>query len=105
MQFAPFPGDNTDGRVTLAGDAAHVMLPHRGQGLNNAFKDASEIVAAFSAVYTGSGSLKDAIDAYEAEMIPRGAAEIGLIRQLADKRINAHYEDDIVRMGLHRQRS
>ncbi|KIW96496.1 uncharacterized protein Z519_03565 [Cladophialophora bantiana CBS 173.52] len=90
MQFAPFPWDNTDGRVTLAGDAAHAMLPHRGQGLNNALKDASEIVDALS--------LKDAIDAYEAEMIPRGAAEVGLTRQQADKRIDAQYEDDSVRM-------
>ena len=27
QQWAPFPWDNRDGRVTLAGDAAHSMLP------------------------------------------------------------------------------
>ena len=28
-QFSPFQWDNRDGRVTLAGDAAHAMLPRK----------------------------------------------------------------------------
>lgn len=72
----------------------------RGQGLNNAMKDASEIVDALTAVYKGKWSLEEAIDAYEAEMIPRGALEVTLTQDLAEKRLNARYEDDVVRMGL-----
>jgi len=107
-QWAPRPWNNQAGRVTLAGDAAHSMLPRksmfsirytvfhcssfphsvhrskvnviflptdRGQGLNDAMKDAAEIVAAIEGAYAGNKSLKDAIHAYEAEMIPRGAEE------------------------------
>jgi 2-polyprenyl-6-methoxyphenol hydroxylase-like FAD-dependent oxidoreductase len=28
-QFSPFRWDNRDGRITLAGDAAHAMLPRK----------------------------------------------------------------------------
>ena len=119
VQFSPFRWDNRGGKVSLAGDAAHAMLPRkapssfrlswtdtrhiiadRGQGLNNAMKDASDIVDALTAVYTGKRALVDAIDAYEAEMIPRGAKEVGLSAELAGKRKSARYEDDVVRMGL-----
>jgi hypothetical protein len=62
-------------------------------------KDASEIVDALTAVYVGKKCLNDAINAYEAEMIPRGATEVGLSSDLAHKRVNAKFEDDIVRMG------
>jgi 2-polyprenyl-6-methoxyphenol hydroxylase-like FAD-dependent oxidoreductase len=36
---APLPRWST-GRLTLLGDAAHPMLPHLGQGVNQAFEDA-----------------------------------------------------------------
>jgi len=74
----------------------------RGQGLNNAVKDASEVVDALTGVYKEHSPLKDVIDAYEAEMIPRGATEVRLSRELAEKRTDAKYEDDITRLGLNR---
>ncbi|KAJ9608059.1 hypothetical protein H2200_007047 [Cladophialophora chaetospira] len=101
-QFAPYPWNNKDGKVTLAGDAAHAMLPHRGQGLNNAIQDASEIVDALIEAYNGTKSLKEAIDAYEAEMIPRGSTEVRLSYDLGVRRVNAKYEDDVVQMGLNK---
>ncbi|KAF7197724.1 FAD-dependent monooxygenase cctM [Pseudocercospora fuligena] len=70
--------DNHGGRVTLVGDAAHSMLPHRGQGFNNAVKDASDVVDAIVAVRDGKMTLKEAITAYEEEMRPRGAEEVRL---------------------------
>ncbi|KAK4553131.1 hypothetical protein LTR86_009858 [Recurvomyces mirabilis] len=86
QQWAPtMAWDNHGGKVTLAGDAAHSMLPQRGQGLNNAIKDASEIVDAVNAVVKGGKTLAEAISGYEAEMKPRGASEVGLSFEQAVK--------------------
>ncbi|KAK6380699.1 hypothetical protein LTS17_004899 [Exophiala oligosperma] len=100
QQWAPFQWDNRGGRATLAGDAAHSMLPHRGQGLNNAMKDASEIVDALTAVYKGQRSLEEAITSYESEMIPRGANEIRLTRIVAEKRRDMENKDPLILRGL-----
>lgn len=64
------------GRVTLAGDAAHAMPPHRGQGLNNALEDAAKLADELKAVARGEKSLKDGITAYEREMKARTLVEI-----------------------------
>ena len=68
--------DNHGGRVTICGDAAHPMTPHRGQGLNNALLDASNIVSALYSVADGEKSFQEAIDGYDAEMIQRGKLEM-----------------------------
>lgn len=57
----------------------------RGQGLNNAIKDASDIVDSIVAAVDGRKSLKDAIAEYEAEMKPRGAKEVALSLEQALK--------------------
>ncbi|KAF2483759.1 putative monooxygenase [Neohortaea acidophila] len=79
-QWAPrTKWDNYRGRVTLAGDAAHSMLPNRGQGLNNALKDASDLVDAIkAAVASGSSDLSEGITVYEEEMRARGTKEVDL---------------------------
>jgi 2-polyprenyl-6-methoxyphenol hydroxylase-like FAD-dependent oxidoreductase len=59
--------------------------PERGQGLNNAIKDASDIVDAIKAVVAGRQSLQKAISEYEAEMKPRGAKEVALSLEQAIK--------------------
>ena len=48
------------------------------QGLNNAFQVAALIVEALKSVASGAKSLKEAVDAYEEEMIPRASEEVGL---------------------------
>ncbi|KAK0740157.1 hypothetical protein B0T18DRAFT_439943 [Schizothecium vesticola] len=67
------PWDGYGGRVTLAGDAAHAMTFHRGQGLGNAIADAAVLQQYLQAMngHT-SEELAKAVRAYEAEMWPRG---------------------------------
>ncbi|KAK5659939.1 hypothetical protein OQA88_13404 [Cercophora sp. LCS_1] len=60
--------DTHGGRVTLAGDAAHPMLPYRGQGFQHAVVDADLFVEALKA---GQG-----LDGYNAEMVERGAKAV-----------------------------
>ncbi|KAL5114327.1 hypothetical protein ACEQ8H_007802 [Pleosporales sp. CAS-2024a] len=72
--------DNKAGRTTLAGDAAHPMTPHRGQGLNNALQDASNFVAAMIKVRDGA-SLDKVVDAYDSEVLERGTQEMGISLQ------------------------
>ena len=62
--------------VTIAGDAAHAMPPHRGQGLNNALQDAAVLVDELKAVKSGNKSLSDAIAAFEKDMKERTLQEI-----------------------------
>ncbi|KAI9813308.1 MAG: hypothetical protein M1827_004250 [Pycnora praestabilis] len=73
---SPVPWDNHAGRITLSGDAAHAMTPHRGQGLNNAVQDAAHFVEAIKAVVADQQDLGKAISAYDEEMLGRGIREI-----------------------------
>ncbi|KAI1080638.1 hypothetical protein F5B20DRAFT_538415 [Whalleya microplaca] len=68
--------DNHGGLVTLMGDAAHPMTYHRGQGLNHAIADAAKLVELLSA--TDKRPQRERVDAYEAEMRPRGGEEVRL---------------------------
>ncbi|KIM30786.1 hypothetical protein M408DRAFT_270199 [Serendipita vermifera MAFF 305830] len=71
--------NNMGGRVTLAGDAAHPMPPHRGQGLNHCISDAMNLVTALKSVYGPSSSpvsLKVAILDYDTEVVKRGSEEV-----------------------------
>ncbi|KIW00539.1 hypothetical protein, variant [Verruconis gallopava] len=71
----PVKWPNWNGKVTLAGDGAHPIVPFRAQGLNNALQDAHNYVQALVAVRDGKRSLSEAITAYGDEVFERGAAE------------------------------
>lgn len=70
------------GRVTLAGDAAHPMPPHRGQGLNNAILDAFKFVGAVKGP-EGEGGREEILRAYSREVADRGAKDVELSKETA----------------------
>lgn len=58
-----------DGRVLLAGDAAHQMPPFMGQGLNSGMRDAFNV--SWKLAYVGNGWCSaDLLDSYSAERLP-----------------------------------
>ena len=58
-----------DGRVFLAGDAAHLWIPLAGYGMNAGITDAMSLSWLFSSVVSGWAD-HDILDAYEAERLP-----------------------------------
>ncbi|KAI1458415.1 FAD/NAD(P)-binding domain-containing protein [Annulohypoxylon moriforme] len=66
--------DNHGGRVTLAGDAAHPLTYHRGQGLNQSIKDAHELVGLLTKPENRTQA--ELIGAFESEMRPRAGEEV-----------------------------
>ena len=64
------------GKACLAGDAAHAMSFHRGQGLNHGIADAASIVKELKQVAAGEKGLADAVVEYENEMIARAGEEV-----------------------------
>jgi 3-(3-hydroxy-phenyl)propionate hydroxylase len=62
-------------RVFLLGDAAHMMPPFAGQGLNSGLRDAANLVWKLAAVSTGQLDAA-ALDSYERERRPDAAATV-----------------------------
>ncbi|KAJ6006717.1 hypothetical protein N7451_004661 [Penicillium sp. IBT 35674x] len=89
------PWDNHAGKVTLAGDAAHPMVPFRAQGLNNAMEDARLYVDAIKAVVLKNESLKCSIGVYDESAFKRGKADI----ELSNDQMFAYHHWDRVMNG------
>jgi 3-(3-hydroxy-phenyl)propionate hydroxylase len=69
------------GRAFLLGDAAHMMPPFAGQGLNSGLRDAANLAWKLAEVL--SGRLDDAaLDTYEQERRPHAEATVRLSRRL-----------------------
>jgi salicylate hydroxylase len=98
---APLPRWSS-GRLTLLGDAAHPMLPHLGQGVNQALEDAVALAMLLGASTT-SADIPRALAAYEGLRRDRTARiQLGSRRQgagydssgsqLADRRWISEYD-------------
>jgi salicylate hydroxylase len=76
----------SSGRLTLLGDAAHPMLPHLGQGVNQALEDAVALAELLGACASPAGVLR-ALAAYE-ELRRDRTAQV----QLGSRRNGAGYD-------------
>lgn len=80
----------TRGRLTLLGDAAHPMLPHLGQGANQAIEDAVAL-SVFLADATAQ-NVSQALLRYE-DLRRRRTTEVQLGARANGRRYDSHYED------------
>jgi 3-(3-hydroxy-phenyl)propionate hydroxylase len=80
-----------EGRVLLAGDAAHLMPPFAGQGFSSGARDAANLAWKLEAVLAGAP--ESLLDTYEEERRPhveamrRLAVTLGSFVQTADRRV------------------
>ncbi|MEU8798564.1 bifunctional 3-(3-hydroxy-phenyl)propionate/3-hydroxycinnamic acid hydroxylase [Spirillospora sp. NPDC048819] len=70
-----------DGRCILLGDAAHMMPPFAGQGLNSGFRDAANLAWKIAEVWHGRAS-QTLLDTYEAERRPHATALVAFSERL-----------------------
>ncbi|NMO00707.1 bifunctional 3-(3-hydroxy-phenyl)propionate/3-hydroxycinnamic acid hydroxylase [Gordonia sp. TBRC 11910] len=92
-----------DGRVLLAGDAAHTMPPYMGQGACSGMRDGITLAWKLDLVLTGKAD-DSLLDTYEAErrphvdVIQHCAVELGRVANLKDPQAAAA-RDDAFRRG------
>jgi 3-(3-hydroxy-phenyl)propionate hydroxylase len=106
-----FNGLNADqyrvGRVFLIGDAAHMMPPFAGQGLNSGIRDAANLAWKLAAVI-GGRSPAAILDSYESERRPqaglviRSSEKLGRVVMTTSKRV-ARHRDAAIRRALESQ--
>lgn len=75
--------DSRHGTITLAGDSAHPVPPHRGQGLNHGIADAHHFIKAILDIKAGTRTKIIAMEEYNDELVKRGADEVETSRRNA----------------------
>jgi 3-(3-hydroxy-phenyl)propionate hydroxylase len=71
------------GRCFLLGDAAHMMPPFAGQGLNSGVRDAANLSWKLALVWRGAAD-QTLLDSYEIERKPHSAATVAFSQRLGD---------------------
>lgn len=74
-----------DGRVFLAGDSAHLVIPTGGLGMNTGVGDATDLAWKLAATLHGWGGTA-LLDSYQAERRPIGARAVAASRKAASGR-------------------
>jgi 2-polyprenyl-6-methoxyphenol hydroxylase-like FAD-dependent oxidoreductase len=74
-----------EGRVFLAGDSAHLVIPTGGLGMNTGHADAVDLSWKLAAVIHGWGG-EELLDSYEAERRPTAARNVAASRKAAKGR-------------------
>ncbi|KAK3296637.1 uncharacterized protein B0H64DRAFT_415985 [Chaetomium fimeti] len=92
------PWDNRGGRVTVAGDAAHAMTFHRGQGLGNAVADVTELQTRLRAMKGHTRQeLARAVGGYEKEVWKRG---YDVVMENRENTLAVHDWENVLRSPL-----
>lgn len=92
------------GRAFLLGDAAHMMPPFAGQGLNSGIRDAGNIAWKLGEVVHGRAN-EDILDSYQSERKPHAQATIelsvrlGSVAMTTSRRV-AEHRDLVTRSAL-----
>ncbi|GIJ92636.1 hypothetical protein Asppvi_001914 [Aspergillus pseudoviridinutans] len=89
--------NNFGGKVTLAGDAAHPMVPFTAQGLNTALEDVKRFLDAIVKVVYHGADLQTEIDAYDESAYTRGKRDIDLS---AEQMYAYHHWEEIMTSPL-----
>ncbi|WP_432974365.1 FAD-dependent oxidoreductase [Dactylosporangium sp. CA-233914] len=92
-----------EGRVFLAGDAAHIHSPAGGQGMNTGIQDAHNLAWKLAAVAKGASPAL--LDTYEAERRPVAADVLALsnarLRQVLEERgISTRRDESTIQLGV-----
>ncbi len=92
-----------EGRVFLAGDAAHIHSPAGGQGMNTGIQDAHNLGWKLAAV--AKGASPSLLDSYEAERRPIAAGVLALsnarLKQaIEQKSIPTHRDASTMQLGI-----
>jgi 3-(3-hydroxy-phenyl)propionate hydroxylase len=88
-----------DGRVLLAGDAAHLSPPFVGQGLGLGLRDVHQLAWKLAAVLDG-GAGEELLDTYQAEREPHARALIRVALLLGRLMTGGGRGGDVVRRGV-----
>jgi 2-polyprenyl-6-methoxyphenol hydroxylase-like FAD-dependent oxidoreductase len=97
-----------DGRIFLAGDAAHVHSPAGGQGMNTGIQDAYNLGWKLAAVVAGAD--ESLLDTYQQERLPIAAWVLGISNRLlavtvATRTIAFNRDDQTLQLGLNYRES
>jgi 3-(3-hydroxy-phenyl)propionate hydroxylase len=88
-----------DGRVPLLGDAAHMMPPFAGQGLNSGVRDAANVAWKISENWHERASAR-LLDTYEPERRPHATAMVRYSEQLGNVLMTTSKPEALMRDGI-----